>query len=56
MISDMKSVMVFDPKESQEETERKWRNWIQHNKKREVGDKYVPSLTETRRMLREYEY
>jgi len=56
MISDMKSVMVVDAKESQEETERKWRNWLQQNKISAVGDKYVPSLAETRRMLREYEY
>lgn len=56
MIRDMKSVMVFDAKESQEETERKWRNWIQHNKKGEIVDKYVPSLAEMRRMLKEYEY
>ncbi|MGJ9460677.1 hypothetical protein [Oceanobacillus sp. CF4.6] len=45
----MKSVMVFDPKDSQEETNRKWMEWNQH--KSAVGDKYVPTAQETRKYL-----
>ena len=45
----MKSVMVFDPKDSQEETERKWIEWNQH--KSTVTDKYVPTAEETRKRL-----
>lgn len=45
----MKSVMVFDPKDSQEETECKWIEWNQH--KSAVGDKYVPTAKETRKSL-----
>lgn len=45
----MKSVMVFDPKDSREETNRKWVKWNQH--KSAVGDKYVPTAQETRKYL-----
>lgn len=45
----MKSVMVFDSKDSQKETERKWIEWNQH--KSAVGDKYVPTAQETRNYL-----
>src|SRR5699024_5379638 len=51
MFQEMKSVMVFDPKDSQEETERKWLVWNQH--KSVVGDKYVPTAEETREKLME---
>ncbi|MEN2765656.1 hypothetical protein [Ornithinibacillus xuwenensis] len=47
----MKSVMVFDPKDSQAETERKWVEWNQH--KSAVQDKAVPSAEETRKYLQE---
>ncbi|MUV38142.1 hypothetical protein JNUCC1_01973 [Lentibacillus sp. JNUCC-1] len=43
----MKSVMVFDSKDSQEETERKWIEWNRH--KSAVGDKYVPTAEETKK-------
>ncbi|HLS08133.1 MULTISPECIES: hypothetical protein [Lentibacillus] len=49
----MKSVMVFDPKDSQVETDRKWREWMEH--KSSVGDKYVPTAAETRKYLNELE-
>lgn len=49
----MKSVMVFDPKDSQEETECKWLEWNQH--KSAVGDKYVPIAEETKKRLIEQE-
>ncbi|WP_175618796.1 hypothetical protein [Virgibacillus halodenitrificans] len=45
----MKSVMVFDPKDSQEETERKWVEWNQH--KSAVSDKYVPTAEETKKKI-----
>ncbi|WP_176481825.1 hypothetical protein [Paucisalibacillus globulus] len=47
----MKSVMVFDPNDSQTETERKWIEWNQH--KSAVQDKAVPTAEETRRYLQE---
>jgi len=53
MFQGMKSVMVFDPKDSQEETERKWIEWNQH--KSAVADKYVPTAEETRKRLIEQE-
>jgi len=49
----MKSVMAFDSKDSQEETERKWVDWNQH--KSAVGDKYVPTAEETKKRLIEQE-
>lgn len=49
----MKSVMVFDPRDSQGETERKWMKWNQH--KSAVGDKYVPTAEETKKTLIEQE-
>jgi len=51
MWQNMKSVMVFDPKDSQEETERKWIAWNQH--KSAVGDKHVPTAKDTRKYLNE---
>jgi hypothetical protein len=47
----MKSVMVFDPKDSQAETERKWVEWNQH--KSAVQDKAVLNAEETRKYLKE---
>jgi len=49
----MKSVMVFDPKDSEMETDRKWREWTQN--KSSVGDKYVPTVAETKKYLNELE-
>lgn len=50
-LNGMKSVMVFDPNDSELETERKWKNWWSHNKQSAIADKYVPSVEETRKML-----
>ncbi|MGJ9460313.1 hypothetical protein [Oceanobacillus sp. CF4.6] len=50
----MKSVMVFDPKDSQQETEEKWVDWNMHNKSA-VGDKAVMTAAETREYLRKRE-
>ncbi|WP_373892959.1 hypothetical protein [Virgibacillus sp. CBA3643] len=49
----MKSVMVFDPKDNQKETDRKWQEWMEQ--KSSVGDKYVPTVAETRKYLNEPE-
>src|SRR5699024_10341924 len=49
----MKSVIVFESKDSQEETERKWAEWNEH--KSAVGDKYVPTAEETKKRLIEQE-
>jgi|GEM_PF-1812072 len=54
MFQGMKSVMAFDPEDSQEETERKWLEWNQH--KSAVADKYVPTAEETRKRLIEQEH
>lgn len=35
----MKSVMVFDPNDTQAETARKWREWNEH--KRSVEEEYI---------------
>ncbi|MEN1968991.1 hypothetical protein WMZ97_13070 [Lentibacillus sp. N15] len=53
VLSGMKSVMVFDPDDSQEETERKWVEWNLH--KSSVQDKAVPNAEETRKYLQKYE-
>lgn len=51
LLSSMKSVMIFDPIDSEQEIERKWESWWKHNKQSAVADKYVPSVEETRKML-----
>lgn len=53
----MKSVMIFDPKDSQAETERKWLQWFDDTRphKSAVGDKAVMTVEETRRYLMERE-
>lgn len=56
ILSGMKSVVVFSANDTQEETERKWGKWLRDNKISAVGDKAVPGLEETRKMLRTYEY
>ena len=50
----MKSVMVFDPKDTQQETEQNWVDWNFHNKSA-VGDKAVMTAEETRAYLRQRE-
>lgn len=47
----MKSVMVFDPKDSDEETANKWIRWVVDNNISSVGDKHVPNAEQTRKML-----
>lgn len=54
MVHNMKSVMVFDPKDSDEETVTKFMNWIRDNKISAVGDKAVPNAEETRAYLNQY--
>lgn len=57
ILNGMKSFVVFSPNDTQEETERKWVEWLINNDKiSAVGDKYVPSLEETRKMLMRYEH
>lgn len=49
LLSGMKSVMVFEPNDSQEETERKWVEW--NLNKSAVQDKAVPNVEATQRYL-----
>lgn len=51
----MKSVMVFNPEDTDEQTATKWMDWIRENKMSAVGDKAVPGVEETRRYLRQFE-
>ncbi|MEN2468137.1 hypothetical protein [Ornithinibacillus sp. JPR2-1] len=51
MFMGMKSVMIFDPKDTQTETERKWLEWNEY--KSAVQDKAVPNVEETRKYLQE---
>lgn len=46
----MKSVMIFEPKDSDKQTMVKLDNWYKHNKSA-VFDKYIPNAAETRKML-----
>lgn len=43
----MKSVMVFDPQDTDEQTATKFVDWIRDNKSA-VGDKAVPNAEQTR--------
>lgn len=47
----MKSVMIFDPKETREERMKKFSEWRNQNGMSAVGDKAVPNAEETRKML-----
>ncbi|MGY0692951.1 hypothetical protein ACW2QC_09210 [Virgibacillus sp. FSP13] len=49
----MKSVMVFDPKDTDEQTATKFADWMRDNSV--VGDKAVPNAEQTRAYLRKYE-
>lgn len=53
MPHNMKSVMVFDAKDSDEQTGNKFINWLRNNKSA-VGDKAVPNAEMTRDYLRSY--
>lgn len=50
----MKSVMVFDPKDSDEQTATQWMDWTR-NKRSCVADRAVPNAEETRKYLRQYD-
>ncbi len=45
----MKSVMVFEPKDSEQETERKFKTWLQGNDG--IAQDRVPTPAETRMFL-----
>ena len=45
----MKSVMVFEPKDTAEQTERKFQDWLKGNDS--IAQDRVPSPTETRMFL-----
>ena len=45
----MKSVMVFEPKESEQETERKFQDWLKGNDS--IAQDRVPSPAKTRMFL-----
>lgn len=52
VLGNMKSVMIFSPDDTQEETDKRWEKWLRDNNQvSAVGDKYVPNAAETRRML-----
>lgn len=53
MFQGMKSVMVFDPKDTDEQTATKFADWIRDNSA--VGDKAVPNAEQTRKLLRRAE-
>jgi len=50
----MKSVMVFDPKDSDEQTATKFMDWSRDNGMSAVGDKAVPNAEATRQYLSRY--
>jgi len=45
----MKSVMVFEPKESEQESEQKFRDWLKGNDS--IAQDRVPTPAETRMFL-----
>lgn len=50
----MKSIMVFDPKHSEEETKQRFHDWCKHNHQSAIADKHVPTVEETMRILAQY--
>lgn len=52
MPQNMKSVVIFDPKNTDVERFNKFNNWLRHNKSA-VADKAVPNKHETTKMLYE---
>lgn len=52
MFKNMKSVMVFDPKDTDNETATKFMNWKRDNSA--IGDKAVPDAKKTQKYLRRY--
>lgn len=51
----MKSVMVFDPVDSDEETATKWMDWQRDNGISAVADRAVPNAKDTQKYLRKYD-
>lgn len=51
MPHNMKSVMIFDPEDTDDQTMIKLDNWYRN--KSAVADKYVPNKEETLKMLHE---
>ncbi|MEK4302418.1 hypothetical protein MKY30_23960 [Oceanobacillus sp. FSL W8-0428] len=49
----MKSVMIFDKSDTDEQTATKWMDWMRDNHSA-VGDKAVPNAQETQEYLRRY--
>ncbi|GGB63719.1 hypothetical protein GCM10011409_45980 [Lentibacillus populi] len=47
----IKSIMVFNPKDSDEQTATKFMDWMRDNKSA-VGDKAVPNAEQTRILLK----
>jgi len=54
MPKNMKSVMVFNPKDSEEETATAFIQWLRNNKRSAVIDRNVPNVEETRKLLSRY--
>lgn len=50
-VKGMKSVMIFDTRDSDEQTLSKLNEWWSYNKTSAVGDRNVPNAEETRKML-----
>lgn len=46
----MKSVMIFDPKDSDEQTATRFMDW-QRNKRSSVADRAVPNAEDTQKYL-----
>lgn len=54
MVKNMKSVMVFDPDQTEEETANLFIGWLKRNKYSAVADRNIPNADETRRLLEKY--
>jgi hypothetical protein len=50
----MKSVMVFNPQDTDEQTATQWMEWTR-NKRSSVADRAVPNAEDTRKYLRKYD-
>lgn len=50
-VAGMKSVMIFDAKDSDEQTLSKLNEWWSYNKISALADRNVPNADETRKML-----
>lgn len=52
MYMGMKSIVYFDPDDTQEERIEKFVEWYVDNHESAIGDKYVPGVEETKEMLK----